>query len=100
MQLVYILCDYKMMPSLILSLYISLQNERIQLVLTAPCLENPLIYDTACTDVEKHPDPLVQPSLIKVCAFFYYRQVHLQTTIHHTSALSLQACNELSKSDL
>lgn len=63
-------------------------------------LENALMYDSARADVEKHPDPLVRPSLIKVCAFFYYRQVHLQTTIHHTSALSLQARNELSQSDL
>lgn len=31
-------------------------------------------------------ETLVQPSLIKACAFFCYRQVHLQTTIHHTSA--------------
>lgn len=43
---------------------------------------------------------LVQSSLIKACAFFCYRQVHLQTTIHQTSAPSLQACNKLSKSDL
>lgn len=46
------------------------------------------------------PDPLVQSSLIKAGAFFCYRQVHLQTTIHQTCAPSLQACNKFRKSDL
>lgn len=60
---------------------------------------DPLVHDPAW-----HPkttlDTLVQSSLIKACAFFSYRQVHLQTTIHQSARPSLQACNKLSKSDL